>query len=149
MQLGAKGEAEKKNPMKCKHQHDASSWVSPEIPVPANDLHLLPSKESQRTPFLPCSARAARLGYLVTSDPKSPGTLEVVFRLPYKTGDFLSFCLRSNLCCQRRGSICYILRKTVDKAVKPTTQSWTASTVGSRAASICRNTLSKVSSHFL
>lgn len=62
MQLGAKGEGEKKNPMKCKSQDAASSWVSPEIPVPANNLHLLSSKQSHRTSFLPYPARAAYLG---------------------------------------------------------------------------------------
>lgn len=85
-------------------------------------IYFLPDK-SLRALVLPYPARAACLGYLVTPDPKSPRALEVIFSLPHKTGDFLSFCLRSNLYCQRKGSICYILRKTVDKAVKPTAQS--------------------------
>lgn len=56
--------------------------------------------------FYPTLARAAHLGYLVTSDPKSPGTLEAVFRLPHKTGDFLLYCLRSNLFA--RGEVQYV-----------------------------------------
>lgn len=39
MQLGAKGKGEKKK--KCKSQHAAASWLSPEIPVLANDFNLL------------------------------------------------------------------------------------------------------------
>ena len=101
MQLGAKGEGQKKT-IKCKTQHAAPSWVSPEIPVCANNLHSLSSKQSHRTPFLPYSARAPRLGYLVTSDPKR------LWKWYVDCHARQVICSASEVICVARGEVQYV-----------------------------------------